>query len=147
MNDKQKRNFLQFHQGYVNAMIFAGLGEEDAENEGISTELNEDILLDCKRFFIENETVINAAIENNKNKYFLDSAGIDYFYTRNHHGVGFWDRGLGEKGQLLSDAAHKAGEHEIYLGDDKKIYGMSTKFIAEARQPAVEEVSQFAPAG
>lgn len=30
-------------------------------------------------------------------------AGRDFWFTRNGHGVGFWDRGLGEIGDLLSE--------------------------------------------
>lgn len=37
-------------------------------------------------------------------------AGHDFWLTRGRHGAGFWDRGMGELGQLLTDAAHAAGE-------------------------------------
>lgn len=49
-------------------------------------------------------------------------AGHDFWYTRNGHGVGFWDRGLGKLGQDLSAAAKTYGETSLYLGDDGKIY-------------------------
>lgn len=35
--------------------------------------------------------------------------GHDYYLTREHHGAGFWDRGLGELGRYLTDIAHNAG--------------------------------------
>jgi hypothetical protein len=35
--------------------------------------------------------------------------GHDYYLTREHHGAGFWDRGLGELGHYLTDIAHYAG--------------------------------------
>jgi len=37
--------------------------------------------------------------------YDAEAAGRDYWYTRNGHGVGFWDRGLDDVGEELSDAA------------------------------------------
>jgi hypothetical protein len=38
--------------------------------------------------------------------------GHDYYLTREHHGAGFWDRGLGHLGSYLTDIAHNAGEAE-----------------------------------
>jgi hypothetical protein len=35
--------------------------------------------------------------------------GHDYYLTREHHGVGFWGRGLGELGDYLTDIAYYAG--------------------------------------
>jgi hypothetical protein len=48
--------------------------------------------------------------------------GHDYFLTRNHHGAGFWDRGLGELGDLLTSYAHSMGSTYEYLGDDGNVY-------------------------
>jgi hypothetical protein len=36
------------------------------------------------------------------------SFGHDFYLTREHHGAGFWDRGLGELGRYLTDIAHYA---------------------------------------
>ncbi len=44
------------------------------------------------------------------------AAGRDYWYTRNGHGVGFWDRGLGEVGDKLADAA-RYSEVDVYWTD------------------------------
>lgn len=46
----------------------------------------------------------------------------DFWLTRNGYGAGFWDRGLGELGNRLTQAAHDAGERDLYLGDDGRIY-------------------------
>lgn len=48
--------------------------------------------------------------------------GHDFWLTRNHHGAGFWDRGYGEVGDRLTDAAHPYGEVSVYVGDDGKLY-------------------------
>ena len=48
--------------------------------------------------------------------------GSDLWLTRNGHGAGFWDRGLGELGDALSEAANRQGSCDIYLGDDGLIY-------------------------
>ncbi len=49
-------------------------------------------------------------------------AGHDFWLTRNHHGAGFWDRGIGKVGELLTEASHAAGERDIYVGDDGRLY-------------------------
>jgi len=49
-------------------------------------------------------------------------AGIDFFLTRNRHGAGFWDRGLGKVGDELSEHAHGYGETNLYEGDDGQLY-------------------------
>ncbi len=48
--------------------------------------------------------------------------GHDFWLTRNRHGVGFWDRGLGDLGERLTELAHSFGETDLYLGDDGKLY-------------------------
>jgi hypothetical protein len=50
-------------------------------------------------------------------------AGRDFWLTRNGHGCGFWDRGLGEVGLRLTDAAHVYGSVDLYVGDDHLIWG------------------------
>lgn len=43
--------------------------------------------------------------------------GHDFALTRNGHGAGFWDRGYGEVGERLSDAARAYGEHHVITND------------------------------
>ena len=54
----------------------------------------------------------------------MDAAqcGRDFWFTRNRHGVGFWDRGLGDIGDKLTKLAHDFGEVYAYLGDDGLVY-------------------------
>lgn len=49
-------------------------------------------------------------------------AGHDFWLTRNGHGAGFWDRGLGELGDRLSVASKTYAGQDIYVGDDGKLY-------------------------
>lgn len=48
--------------------------------------------------------------------------GHDFWLTRNGHGAGFWDRGLGDVGDQLSEAARAHGAMDAYLGDDGDLY-------------------------
>lgn len=49
-------------------------------------------------------------------------AGHDFWLTCNGHGAGFWDRGIGKLGEVLSDAAKVYGSCDLYVGDDGLIY-------------------------
>jgi hypothetical protein len=51
-----------------------------------------------------------------------EQIGHDLWLTRNGHGAGFWDRGLGEQGEKLTKIAKSMGEKYLYRGDDNKLY-------------------------
>ena len=86
------------------------------------------MLADCRQFLDANEATIDDAIESGDVKYGPDfgpmgRAGHDFWLTRNGHGAGFWDGDWPEPAAtILTDAAHKAGECNIYVGDDGKLY-------------------------
>lgn len=48
--------------------------------------------------------------------------GHDFWLTRNGHGAGFWDRGLDDRGDRLTDACRPYGEVDLYAGDDGDLY-------------------------
>jgi hypothetical protein len=48
--------------------------------------------------------------------------GRDLWLTRNNHGTGFWDRGWGEDGERLTQAAQSVGELSALRGDDGRTY-------------------------
>jgi hypothetical protein len=45
-------------------------------------------------------------------------AGANFWLTRERHGTGFWDRGLGAAGDCLTSAAHTFGDAGMHVGDD-----------------------------
>ena len=45
-------------------------------------------------------------------------AGHDFALTRNGHGTGFWDRGLGEMGDMLTKECEPYGEHRVIIEVD-----------------------------
>lgn len=51
-----------------------------------------------------------------------DQAGHDFWLTRNGHGAGFWDRGLGARGERLTEACTAFPQMDLYVGDDGKVY-------------------------
>ena len=51
-----------------------------------------------------------------------DQIGHDFWLTRNGHGAGFWDRGLGDLGDRLTELCRPYGEAYLYVGDDGQIH-------------------------
>lgn len=51
-----------------------------------------------------------------------ESFGHNFWITRNGHGTGFWDRGMGEIGDKLTKSANTMGEAWTYEGDDGLLY-------------------------
>lgn len=82
-----------------------------------------EILADCKAF--EESAADLLAIAYTRGDYDEIQAGRDFWFTRNGHGVGFWDRqqldadGLGDR---LSKRARKFGNTDSYWGDDGSVY-------------------------
>lgn len=48
--------------------------------------------------------------------------GHDFCLTRNRHGVGFWDRGLGERGDWLTEMSRPFGTQDAYVCSDDLVY-------------------------
>jgi hypothetical protein len=114
-----------FTRGYIEAMFFTETGHaEDEELEHASVaELAPGTLAEIKRacamFQMTNAPDLAEAFNNTE--YDAEAAGRDFWYSRNGHGVGFWDRGLGEVGERL----HKLARHNevtLYRGDDNLLY-------------------------
>jgi len=125
-----------FAQAYVEAMLWSSstmeddaemFGEEFAENLDdlvgfidMSPEAVAQVKEDCDQFQEENAELLDQVSE----EFGVgdDQHGHDFWLTRAGHGAGFWDRGYGDLGERLSDAARKFGHIDPYIGDDKKVY-------------------------
>lgn len=161
-----------FTQGYIEAMFFtecepgANADSHDPETQSalhgecgfvdLAPEALARIVAHCAAFQASNAELLEIAYERD---YDSEQAGRDFWFTRNGHGVGYWDRkalepdsaeyevltaemianrgdnaawgaALAKRKQLstesigerLSDAARKAGEVYVYLGDDGRVY-------------------------
>lgn len=52
-----------------------------------------------------------------------DPVEHDFILTANRHGAGFWDGDWSAVvSEILTAAAHSAGEINVYIGDDKQLY-------------------------
>jgi len=128
MKTKTDSDFRQFFTGFLTCALWSS-HDNSTESGGEPFDANysrEDIALssalsmarECRDFMRENYDDLSAyAFELS-----MDSAGHDFWLTKNRHGAGFWDRGLGDLGKRLSDASKAYGSTDLYLGDDGKIH-------------------------
>ena len=113
----------------VNAYIEAGLWsstdtrededsprplDDDFDASDLSPQARDSIESDCRDFANANWADLRDMDPS--------QAGHDFLLTRDHNGAGFWDRGLGDKGDRLTEAAHSYGESGLYIGDDEQIH-------------------------
>lgn len=75
--------------------------------DDITTETLAEMKSDCASFYQSEETDL-ADMEPGQ-------AGYDFWLSRNGHGAGFFDRGLGDKGDRLQKAARVWGEVNLYV--------------------------------
>jgi hypothetical protein len=114
-----------FTRGYIEAVFFTNAScADDGDLEGagffeLSPAALEAIQEECAEWQGANSELLRQACE--QPDYDMERAGNDYWYTRNGHGTGFWDRGLGDIGEALSKAA-RYSSRDIYRGDDGAIH-------------------------
>lgn len=124
-----------FTRAYIEALLWSTNDESDPETGGdpmddnyshadLADETLAKIVADCTKFQADNAADLAIAYERYKRSEWTPEAqaGHDFALTRNRHGAGFWDRGIGDVGNRLTDASHNAREFNLYVGDDGKIY-------------------------
>lgn len=84
-----------------------------------------EMIADCQEFQKINAELLGKAYGAALGRYDATQAGHDFWLTRNGHGAGFWDRGLGHIGEALSEACGwrtQFPERSLIVGEDGKIY-------------------------
>jgi hypothetical protein len=114
-----------FTQGYIKAAFFTSTGP-DNESEGLGAASVDDIapaslagvVADCCKWQADNAALLELAFE--RDDYSPEQAGRDYWYTRNGHGVGFWDRK-----QLAADSEEYEALTAIMIAnvDNRDVWG------------------------
>lgn len=122
----------EFVQGYIEAMFFTSTGSGGDEDLQYATfaELRRDALaqirIECAVWQAENQTALNLAYASGE--YDAAQAGRDYWFTRNGHGAGFWDRpqltkivcGKNNETNLGDVLADRSQHSERYLYRDSR---------------------------
>lgn len=114
----------EFYGHYAEAALWLATDEAGDSLTASIDDIDEDsrqrMTADLNGFLAANRGYIDRAIATG----FYGSweqVGHDFWLTRNGHGAGFWDRGLGDLGKKLSDAARVYGSVDVYAGDNGKI--------------------------
>jgi hypothetical protein len=117
----QRHNAQEVLYHYIVCALWSSCDEEDRPLDDYLDE--NDLSDECKDSMMDD--VVNfldliADLETDE----IDDGqiGHDFWLTRNGHGAGFWDRGLGDLGDKLTDAAHSFGSCYLYVGDDGRVY-------------------------
>lgn len=111
---------LDFWEGYFICALWASHDEQGGSlddkysTSDLSTSASSQMRRDCDVFYRDNYDDVKIMSES--------SAGHDFWLSRNGHGAGFFDRGLGERGDRLQAAAEKFGECHLEVGGDGLIY-------------------------
>jgi len=132
-----------FTQGYIEALFFTETDvlAEQATKPGaipfepsfgfsdLAPEALARIISDCAAFQASGTAWCTYAqsshVKNSADAATDEQAGGDFWFTRNRHGVGFWEREpgvYGDHADALTDAAYAFSEVDAYLGDDGRVY-------------------------
>jgi len=124
-----------FLRGYVECALWSTNDESTPSGgvpldskygiEDIDPRTLERMRADCERFQEENAESLALYCERvtvTDGSSAESYAGHDFWLTRNHHGAGFWDRGVGPVGDALTASTDAWGECYLYVGDDGKIH-------------------------
>lgn len=115
-----------FTTAYVACALWSSTDDGGEPLDGgwheLSNETQTAMIADCADFQEAQAADLDLSYHHETIGYDESRAGHDFWLTRNGHGAGFWDRGLGDVGKRLTDAAHVYGGIDLYIGDDEKIY-------------------------
>jgi len=102
LNDDRPLHLDEFMSGYVEAMFFTN-GDTGEENENLLSDLGTgrltkkalaSIEADCRAFLghvMPDGCFVQQWLDRVE-EYDAEQAGRDFWFTRQHHGAGFWDR-------------------------------------------------------
>jgi hypothetical protein len=116
-----------FADGYIEGVAWANVINEDWSDSNLDgvelpTDVEETLRQDARDFLAGEhiEAFVRAAVRRLPG-YSFESAGIDYALTRNGHGAGYWDRGLGMLGEALTQLAKPYGSRYLMVSLDGTI--------------------------
>jgi hypothetical protein len=108
-------DFDAFVTGYLSCAVWTTM---DAEGNPLDDTYSTDDLTrkaraemrrDCRNFIQHNLIDLQASGLS------ADRAGHDFWLTRNGHGAGFWDEGIGNIGDRLTAASKPYGSVDLYV--------------------------------
>ena len=117
-------NMSKFLNAYITCALWSSTDDSDdaLDSNFCKEDIDADSIMlmtvDCYNFYHKNLDIILELPES----YSYAQVGHDFWLTRNGHGVGFWDRGLGRLGSILSRRARAEGEVYLFVENNKVHY-------------------------
>lgn len=128
-------DFDDFVRGYVEAMLWANTydgrhpsGMFDMADDALADVRDGTLTLDdaaaaelredCADFLTPQVVRLIQGAMRRSGGYGFVGAGHDFALTRNGHGAGFWDRGLGIVGEALTTLAKSYGTRSLFVDSD-----------------------------
>lgn len=125
----------EFFDGYLSALLWTGttahvddpmpLDEAGYTVDDFSADAIEAVRNECTDFFEANRLLLERCQgvggyggDRGAQWSVWELAGHDFLLTRQGHGAGFWDRGLGDLGEQLSTAARAYGGTFVWEAGD-----------------------------
>ena len=129
--DELRDRFELFWTGYTQSLAFTshvddetgdslyrGQGDFDSNfpdciaeyGDLLTDEERAELVTDAVGFFLSAQAMIEGEDE---------QAGVDFNFTRNHHGAGFWDGDWGDDGDKLTELSHGYGTLDLNGSKDE----------------------------
>ena len=117
-------NLDAFTQSYIKTALWSSHDESDEYGgepmgsnysiDDIHPDTLKGMIEDCDRFQADHSELFENGYE---------TAGHDFWLTRNGHGAGFWDGDYSDRvGTYLTEQSEKYREVDLYIGDDEMIH-------------------------
>lgn len=122
MNTELAENMSEFLNAYITCALWSSVNDngEPLDSGYFKEDIDPDSLMlmtiDCYNFYVKNFQ------DDCPPDYSLSQAGHDFWLTRNGHGAGYWDRGLGHDGDVLTTRAQAEGEVSLYVAANNIVY-------------------------
>ena len=105
---------------YIECALWSSIDDNGEPLDGLDASLSsasaQAFERDCSGFMdlIEGEGIDVSELDDTQ-------IGHDFWLSRNGHGAGFWDRGLGDLGDTLHKWAKSFGSCDLYVSDNNEI--------------------------
>lgn len=109
-----ENDLSDFAKGYIECALWC---HQEFEGASVAKTSYPAILADCWDFQKANEELLKQSGLTEEQQ------GHDFWLTRNGHGSGFWDRGLGEVGDKLTQACKVFTGRDLWLDIDGDVNG------------------------
>lgn len=121
---KTKAHQKRLHEGQRDGELPSECGHQHLHPKAL-----ESIKTACRMFQEQNAEALAIVCEAGEKNlaYTMERAGMDFWYTRCGHGVGFWDRdwdsdAASKAAAKLTKACKRWGDCSPYFGDDDKVH-------------------------